>query len=234
MSHRPLNNRYKTMSAITLVLVSAHLPASAPPPMPDAQSIGTKPHSGDTDRRSPLMCSIQTLTEQPDYLYPVSHIRQMVRDAEVVVRAVAVDSLPRSPADSMTLSEVISPGFPESIVAGLPEIRFRSIEVLRGTFPAAAFTYRGIVTDEDDFNTLPVPYRMVRSAGQRGDCYAKDYRPGGEYLFLLARRTDVLTPHWFPLGPTNEQIRADDDLWLQWVREQLAEDPGMADQPPLR
>ena len=25
---------------------------------------------------------------------------------------------------------------------------------------------------------------------------------------------------------TNEQIRGDDDPWLEWVREQLAEDPG--------
>ena len=179
------------------------------------------------------MCSLKILSEQPDYLYPVSHIQQMVRDAEVVVRAVAVDSLRHSPSDSMPPSDPVTVDASVIFGVGLTKIRFRSTEVLRGPFPKAEFTHRGIIADEDDFNTLPVPYRMVRSAGQRGDCYAKDYRPDGEYLFLLARRNDVLTPHWFPLGPTNEQIRGDDDAWLKWVREQLAEDPGMAGRPPL-
>jgi len=30
-------------------------------------------------------------------------------------------------------------------------------------------------------------------------------------------------PGLSPLSPTNEQIRGDDDPWLQWVREQLAQ-----------
>lgn len=179
----------------------------------------------DDTGRSTFLCSVSILREQPDYLYPVSHIEKMVREAEVVVRAVAVDSLPRLPYDSMPPEEVVA--------VDRSEIRFRPTEVLRGPFPTSEFTYRGIVADEDDFNTLPVPYRVVRSSGQRGDCYAKDYRQGGEYLFLLKRRDDALTPHWFPLGPTNEQIRGDDDPWLEWVREQLAEDPGPGGRPPL-
>ncbi|MFL5607097.1 MAG: phosphatase PAP2 family protein, partial [Gemmatimonadaceae bacterium] len=64
-----------------------------------------------------------------------------------------------------------------------------------------------------------VPYTMVRMAGQRGDCYARQYRRGAEYLLLL-RHVDAktLTPYWIPLAPLNEQVRGSDDAWVTWVR----------------
>lgn len=86
-------------------------------------------------------------------------------------------------------------------------IRFRTIEVLQWPDPAETlggpfpdrFTWSGTVVGTDDFNELPVPYGMVRPSGQRGSCYTSEYRIGGEYLFLLIRRGNDLTPHWSPL-----------------------------------
>ena len=105
-----------------------------------------------------------------------------------------------------------------------PNVRFRTTEVLRGPLTQTELTDEGYFVDEDGFNTLSVPYQLVRRAG--GSCFATSYRRGAEYLFLLKRRGDRLTPYSVPLGPTNEQIRGDDDPWLQWVREQLAQSPG--------
>ena len=84
----------------------------------------------------------------------------------------------------------------------------------------------GYLADEVAFNSGSVPCQSVRPAG--GSCYAREYQPAGEYLFLFTRSGEHLTPCWRPLGPTNEQIRGDDDPWLTWVREHLAEDPGTA------
>jgi hypothetical protein len=71
----------------------------------------------------------------------------------------------------------------------------------------------------DDFNPAPVPYPAVRPAGQRGSCFAEEYRRGGEFLLLLKRTAGHLTPYWAALAPTNEQIRGADDRWVRWVRE---------------
>lgn len=224
----------KAMPAIALVLLSGSLSVHAPEAAPSLDGIRPEVAPDHGTEPANAVCRIRILVEQPGYLYTVPQIREMVQAADIVVRAIAADSLPQARYDSIPQSEITTVDLSEIIVTGGSEIRFRPIEVLRGPFPATEFTYHGIVADGDDFNTLPVPYRMVRSAGQRGDCYAKDYRLGAEYLFLLQRRDDALTPHWFPLGPTNEQIRGDDDPWLQWVREQLAEDPGPEGLPPLR
>lgn len=223
----------RTIPAIALALLSGSLPAHAPEAAPSFVGILPEVALDHGTEPATAACRIRILVEQPGYLYTVPQIREMVQAADIVVRAIAVDSLPQAPYDSIPQSEITTVDLSEIIVTGGWEIRFRPIEVLRGPFPATEFTYHGIVADGDDFNTLPVPYRMVRSAGQRGNCYANDYRLGAEYLFLLQRRGGALTPHWFPLGPTNEQIRGDDDPWLQWVREQLAEDPGLAGLPPL-
>lgn len=216
----------KTTPAFALVLMAGSLPAHAPEAVPGVDGIRPEepPHDATEPRAS--MCSVSTLRRQPGYLYTVPQIREMVQAADVAVRAIAVDTLPHGPYDSIPQSEITTVDLSEIIVTGYPEFRFRPVEVVRGPFSEGEFTFPGIVADGDDFNALSVPYRMVRSAGQRGDCYARDYRLGAEYLFLLKRRDDVLTPHWFALGPTNEQIRGDDDPWLQWVREQLAQSPG--------
>lgn len=200
----------KTIPVIVLVLGSA-FPAGAPMAAPNGNGIPPEGGlNGGTEPTAPP-CRIQILVEQPGHRYTVPQIQGMVQESEVVVRAVAVDS-------TQTLD-------------GASFVRFRTTEVLRGPFPHTEFTFRGYLVDEDNFNTLSVPYQLLRRSG--GSCYSQRYRQGGEYLFLLDRRGDVLTPNWIPLGPTNEQIRGADDPWVKWVREQLAEDPGMAGRPPL-
>lgn len=175
------------------------------------------------------MCSVGFLRHQSGYHYTVPQIQQLVERAEVIVRAEAVDSFrvfrafPPQPKDTPFLERFLGGHY--------EQIRFRTIEVLRWPDPAEVllpfpdrFTLSGRVVDTDDFNPRPVPYGMVRMSGQRGSCYTSEYRIGGEYLFLFKDRDNALTPHWSPLGPTNEQIRGDDDPWLQWVREQAAQD----------
>lgn len=196
-----------TIPVIVLALVAA-LPAGAQMAAPNGT--GIPPDGGDTEPTAPP-CRIQILVEQPGYRYTVPQIEDMVQESEVVVRAVAVDS-------TQTLD-------------GASFVRFRTTEVLRGPFPHAEFTFTGYFVDEDGFNTLSVPYQLVRRAG--GSCHAEHYQQGGEYLFLLKSTWGHLSPYWFALGPTNEQIRGAGDPWLQWVREQLAEDPGMGGRPPL-
>ncbi|MDE2796546.1 MAG: hypothetical protein OXL34_17155 [Gemmatimonadota bacterium] len=199
-----------TMPVIALVHVSA-LPAGAQLAAPNGTGI---PSAGgpivDTEPTAP-MCRVQILVEQPGYRYTVTQIENMVQESEVVVRAVAMDS-------TQTLD-------------GRSYVRFQTTEVVVGSFGEAEFTLTGHFVDEDGFNTLSVPYQLGRPAG--GSCHAEHYRQGGEYLFLLKSPWGYLTPYWIPLGPTNEQIRGAGDPWLQWVREQLAEDPGMGGRPPL-
>ena len=163
------------------------------------------------------MCRLAVLVEQPGYLYTVAQIREMVDEADVIVRAVAVDSA--------RLEELESNRYPFQTYQF--RIDFRTTEVLRGPLPDSVFTLPGSVVDLDDFNTLPVPYRMVRSSGQRGDCFSREYRIGGEYLFLLKRglpadTSYAMTAWWMPLGPTNEPIHGADDPWVGWVRYQLS------------
>lgn len=194
---------------IAMTLVSS-LAAGAQMVVPNGTGIPSEggPNEG-TEPTAP-MCRVQFLEEQ-GYRYTVPQIKAMVRESDVVVRAVTVDST--------------------QALDGTTIVRFRSTEVLHGPFGEAEFSLRGYFVDEDHFNTLAVPYQLLTRAG--GSCSAENYRQGGEYLFLLARHGDRLTPQRAPLSPTNEQIRGDDDPWLQWVREQLAENPGPGDRPPL-
>jgi hypothetical protein len=103
----------------------------------------------------------------------------------------------------------------------MPAVRFEITEVLRGSVQDRQLTLQGTLVDGDDFNPLPVPYRMVRLAGQRGDCFASEYRTGAEYLQLLTENWSGLTARWWPLAPSNEQLRGPDDPWLAWVRDRV-------------
>ena len=50
-----------------------------------------------------------------------------------------------------------------------------------------------------------------------------DYRRGAEFLLVLKWYPAgvTLTPYWYALAPTNEQLRSDQDPWLRWVRQQI-------------
>lgn len=169
-------------------------------------------HADDNTRSPASVCWVPGL-EGPGYRYSDSQVQDIVRRSEVVVRAVAADSVGQS--------------FNRDWGYSFDLIRFEPTEVLRGTLPESDFNLEGRVVYRDEFNSGSVPYGHVRASGS-GPCFAYEYRLGAEYLFLLNRveGRDDLTPYWVALGPTNEQIRGADDPWVRWVREQLAEGAG--------
>jgi hypothetical protein len=156
---------------------------------------------------SPTVCSVRELRESPDRGYPLARVEEFVDSAELVVRAVVVgaEEIPDPPAG----------GF-----GPMKRIVFSVAEHLRGDGPDT-LRIPGWIVETDDFNPLPVPYRMVRPAGQRGSCDAREYRLGAEYLLLLRSSPVGPSPHWRPLAPLNEQIRGTDDPWLVWVRDRV-------------
>jgi len=150
------------------------------------------------------VCSVVELRASPGsgYRYSVERIRQFVDSALVIVRAQAVSAAP------------VTSSWPPA------RIRFEVLERIRGPDSLRVVELLGSTVPHDDFNTLEVPYTMVRPAGQRGDCHARDYRLGAEYLLLLQPgASETLTPHWKPLAPFNEQVRGATDPWVAWVRQ---------------
>ena len=162
------------------------------------------------------VCSVRELGDDPRYEYRPQRIVEFVRRASMIVRARAVRP------DSVRLEWQQGGVWRRT---GYPGVRFEVLERLAGDSVPDSLTLGGRIVDRDDFNSNSIPYRMVRSAGQRGDCYAQAYRLGAEYLLILNYRSGILTPYWIPLAPLNEQLRGPDDLWLAWVRLQLAVGP---------
>lgn len=140
---------------------------------------------------SSAMCSITGL---PDSGFSPAMNTAVVARAAVIVRASALRDEP---------GQVIV---------------FRPIEWIRGDSSIKEVRILGQFVDVDDFNRLPVPYAWLRSAGQRGDCFAREYRRGAEYLLLLLKTTAGFTSTWAHLAPVNEQVKGADDAWVVWVR----------------
>jgi hypothetical protein len=153
-----------------------------------------------------LRCSVTVLRNNPEgYFWPADSVGSFVARATVIVRVRAVDVPSRPPGDNLA-----------EYGTG---VLFRVQESLRGRLPGDSLILLGTLVPRDDFNRSgTVPYRMTRPAGQRGDCYAKEYRKEAEYLMLLQDRGYGWTPHWMPLAPLNEQLRGADDPWLAWVK----------------
>ena len=152
----------------------------------------------------PPPCSVVELRETPGYAWRVHRIAQMVDSASQIVRARAIS------ADSLAR-----------------RVTFEPLEWIRSvTDDTARFELNGTVVERDDFNRTAVPYQMVRSAGQRGDCFASEYRLGAQYLLLFTDRPRPRTIQWWPLAPVNEQLRGEDDPWLAWVRRQASSRAG--------
>lgn len=101
-----------------------------------------------------------------------------------------------------------------------PVVRFSVLSVVKGSAQLAQLNVAGVLVDKNDPNDMPVPYDIVRPAGRHGDCFAKQYRGGAEYLFFIKSGT----PYWSVLAPTNEQIRGESDPWLVWVKNAVAKD----------
>ena len=139
--------------------------------------------------------------------------------------ACSVDSL-ISPISLVQRSDVIVVAVP---VAGLTQgiepwkstILFSVVEVLRGKHVPRHLVLSGRLADYDDLNARAVPYSSVRPGGMGGGCFAYNYRARAAHLLLMTTVRGQLTDKWYPLAPTNEQLRYREDPWLQWVREQV-------------
>src|SRR5688500_4721810 len=65
-------------------------------------------------------------------------------------------------------------------------------------------------------NEGTVPYSFVRREGRHGNCFARQYRQGAEYLLFLnmTAAAPALHPYWAPLAPVNEQVVGEADPWV--------------------
>jgi len=154
---------------------------------------------------------LSTTAEPCSITRPVSP-EEVVRGADAVVRVTAVEYA-RPPKD------------PTSWTTGEPDsqVRFRTIEVLKGRDVPFVIVLPGYLVDDDDFNELKSPHTFVRRGGRSGSCFANSYRQNGKFLLMLKRQSDgSYTVNWYALGPVNEQLRGDGDAWLVWVRDQIA------------
>lgn len=130
--------------------------------------------------------------------------------ADIIVRATAV--------------RYVKEPDPSTRTTGLADstIEFKVEEVLRGKNVQRTLILNGYLSDKNDYNDMPVPYTFVRKNGRAGSCFANTYRRGGQFLLFLRKMDDGgYTPNISPLGPTNEQLRNDDDPWLAWTRMEL-------------
>ena len=150
--------------------------------------------------RPVLSCSVVGGPEGP---------ASLVAHADVIawVRAEGCFGKGEAPADSGTTTAC--------------QVRFHVLEVLKGDEPVTTLDVNGELTDADDPNDGPVPYAFVRPQGRQGNCFALQYREGAEYLLLLQRRDQKLTPYWSALAATNEQVYSAADPWLEWVRAEV-------------
>ena len=153
-----------------------------------------------------VRCSVGALRSNPEgYIWPLPSIRAFVDEAELIVRAKAIGL---GPAQALPLFGRTKD----------TSIQFEVQEVLKGDRSLTELFVPGDSTALDDFNRGGVPYRIVRSGGQRGTCIATSYKLGAEYLLLLRPTNGVFNPYWAPLAPLNEQVSGRDDAWVQWVR----------------
>lgn len=140
-----------------------------------------------------LFCTSDKLRACTTSISPPHYI---VQSAEVIVRATAEELIENQ------------------------GVKFKVTEVIKGTDVPPVLIIRGSLSEKDEFNRGTVPYwNAGRSTG--GLCYSYSYKKGGEFLLLLKKYKDELTPYWRSLAPVNEQLRSSDDEWLKWVKGHL-------------
>ena len=160
-----------------------------------------------------LICSAVAAPAFSCTVRAVTTASQLVQQARVIlrVRAETISISPRhtTPPDN----EVPAP------------IRFTVLEVLKGAYSGPTIQVDGYFTEWDDRNEGTVPYTFVRPDGRHGNCFARQYRRGAEYLLILnvAPSAAALTPYWAPLAPVNEQVVGEADAWVAWVRRAVKE-----------
>jgi hypothetical protein len=134
---------------------------------------------------------------------------ELVQQARLIVRVRAEAILPSPRQTTPPDNDVPAP------------IRFTVLEVLKGTYGGSSLQVDGYFTEWDDWNETTVPYSFVRREGRHGNCYARQYRQGAEYLLILNESVSspgALTPYWSPLAAVNEQVVGEADPWVVWVR----------------
>jgi hypothetical protein len=164
------------------------------------------------------LCTVETVGPHSKEAGPFSNdtkgTRRMVRSAVAIVRAVA--SRPATPDEASRAAWIRGPTTSGAIA-------FDVVEVLKGDSVPNPLIIGGVLTETDDFNTDAVPYVHIRPAGERGPCWAYEYRRAAQFLLVLARdSTGRLSPYYDHIQmPANEQLRGIDDPWLVWVRSQV-------------
>lgn len=147
---------------------------------------------------------------------------ELFGNADVIVRATAVKYDRDSGNTSMRSSE------PDST------IEFKVEEILRGKDVPDIVVLNGYLTNQDDYNEVPVPYTFVRPGGRMGNCFAFQYKQGAQFLLFLKKVDNKYTSNISALGPSNEQLRSKDDPWLRWVQDQLRKPDKPKQQSSLR
>jgi hypothetical protein len=140
---------------------------------------------------------------------------ELFDNADVIVRATAVKyAKPPNNTNFMTTGE------PDST------IQFKVEESLRGKDLPDTIALNGYLSDRDDYNEMPVPYTFVRPNGRSGSCFANTYKQGAQFLLFLKKNNKGYTSNISALGPTNEQLRSENDPWLLWVKDHLKDTQG--------
>ena len=102
--------------------------------------------------------------------------------------------------------------------AVVTSLAFKVAEVLKGQNIPSVLEIEGALSDNDHYNSSDAPGEQP---DHKGPCYVKQYKKGGNFLFILRNVNGKLTPYWTPGAQTNEQIRSEQDAWLEWVKNRL-------------
>jgi len=140
-------------------------------------------------------------------IYPYN-LSELFR-ADQIVRATAV--------------KYIIPPDPNTWTTGVPPstIEFKIEEKIWGVDVPNIIVLNGYLTNRDDFNEVPLPYRFVRPGGRAGSCFANSYKEGAQFLLFVKRSGSGYTTDFSALGPTNEQLHSPEDPWVKWVKSYL-------------
>ncbi|CAF4021347.1 unnamed protein product [Rotaria magnacalcarata] len=145
-------------------------------------------------------CSITTKTKTTE----------LISNAYAIVRArvIGYENPPTEPNRRYL-------GIPESVVKFEIEEQIKGVEILPNIL-----WINGYLSNNDDYNDHPPPYRHVRPNGRTGSCIANTYKQGAEYLLFL---NDRYSPYWDALTPVNEQLHLplSEDRWLRWTHEEF-------------
>ena len=153
---------------------------------------------------------------------------RLIATFALVMRALGSSSVACEPADVETASEITDRAevillvkVPDEKIEQVSPITMAVLEVVKGGFKGSTVVVEGETARYEGRNDSPVPYDFVRPGGRSGDCFADDYKPGGQFLLFL-RDGSV---HWSPLAATNEEVSGPTDPWVTWVKQRLKNKP---------